>query len=76
MNPSTPSDLERLRHDLMTPLSTVIGFGMLLERTAPESMSPEQALYVRNLNRGAQQLLALIEQIGDPGDPNPSQQTP
>ena len=70
MTPSTPArapeaELERLRHDLRTPLSTVIGFGLLLQRSAEGALNPEQALYLRKLNQGCQQLLAVVNHTSD-----------
>jgi hypothetical protein len=43
----------------------MIGFGMLLERSAG-SLNEDQLLYLRKLNQGCQQLLALINQTRDP----------
>jgi CheY-like chemotaxis protein len=55
--------LSRMSHDLRTPLNAIIGFAQLLELGG---LAPDQADNVRQILRGGDHLLSLIDQEFDP----------
>ena len=55
--------LSRMSHDLRTPLNAILGFAQLLESEA--SQSPEQLDNVRQILKGGEHLLVLINEVLD-----------
>lgn len=56
--------ISRLRHDLKTPLTSILGFSNLLQESAKENLGPKQQRFVDFIQTGANQLVSLIEAIG------------
>lgn len=54
--------LSRMSHELRTPLNAVLGFAQLLEM---DSLAAEQRESVRQILRGGQHLLGLIDEVLD-----------
>ncbi|WP_144290016.1 PAS domain-containing protein [Ideonella sp. A 288] len=57
--------LASMSHELRTPLNAVLGFGQLLERNAGGRLTDKQLHQVREIQRGGQHLLALINDLLD-----------
>jgi signal transduction histidine kinase len=58
--------LHQVIHDLRTPLTVVVGFAELLERSG-ESFTPEQRQeYTARLAEAARQLRQLLDELGSP----------
>ncbi len=59
--------LSQMSHELRTPLNAVLGFGQLLESDPQAALVPHQQAWVREMLRGADHLLSLINEILDLG---------
>ena len=57
--------LSQMSHELRTPLNAVIGFAQLLETSAEEPLSDNQAEQVADIRKGGEHLLTLIDNILD-----------
>lgn len=54
------AEVVRMRHDVLTPLNTVMGFCALLRETS-SGWSPKQERMLHNINDGARQILELVD---------------
>jgi len=59
--------LSQMSHELRTPLNAVLGFGQLLESDPRATLVPHHQAWVREMRRGADHLLSLINEILDLG---------
>lgn len=66
-NQAKTAFLSQMSHELRTPLNAVLGFGQLLESDREHPLAARQASWVREILRGAQHLLSLINEILDLG---------
>jgi PAS domain S-box-containing protein len=57
--------LSSMSHELRTPLNAIIGFGQLLEIDTDDPLSTDQKVAVREILRGGNHLLSLIDQVLD-----------
>lgn len=56
---TAPDEKTRVRHDLMTPLTSVMGFCALLRQTSSE-LSPKQERMLKNIDESARQMLEVV----------------
>ncbi|MCZ2073951.1 MAG: response regulator [Bryobacteraceae bacterium] len=54
-----------MSHELRTPLNAILGFSSLLAEDRQGTLTPEQSEFVQHVQRGAQHLLKLINDILD-----------
>lgn len=59
--------LSQMSHELRTPLNAILGFGQLLDSDPRATLVPHQQAWVREMLRGADHLLSLINEILDLG---------
>ena len=59
--------LSQMSHELRTPLNAILGFGQLLQTDPGQTLSDHQLPWVREILRGAEHLLELINEILDLG---------
>jgi PAS domain S-box-containing protein len=59
--------LSQMSHELRTPLNAILGFGQLLQSDARQALAGHQQPWVREILRGAEHLLELINEILDLG---------
>lgn len=57
--------LQRMSHEVRTPLSVVIGFAELMQRNRDRTLSPVQLKYAQHIAAGGQHLLNLINEVLD-----------
>jgi PAS domain S-box-containing protein len=57
--------LSRMSHELRTPMNAILGFAQLLEMSQKEPLSSTQKERVRQISKGGQHLLDLINEILD-----------
>jgi PAS domain S-box-containing protein len=57
--------LSRMSHELRTPMNAILGFAQLLEMSRKESLTSTQKERVRQIVKGGQHLLDLINEILD-----------
>jgi PAS domain S-box-containing protein len=57
--------LSRMSHELRTPMNAILGFAQLLEMSQKEPLSSTQQERVKQIERGGQHLLELINEILD-----------
>ncbi|WP_207458879.1 ATP-binding protein [Azospirillum sp. SYSU D00513] len=57
--------LANMSHELRTPLNAIIGFSQLIMDQTAGPVPPEHVEYARDINRGGQHLLALVNEILD-----------
>ena len=68
-----PDDLDQLRHDLKTPLTTISGHAQLLGRVirrSPSLTDDEQARMLRSLaaiEQAVRAMVSVIDAMGDDG---------
>ncbi len=53
--------LDNMSHEIRTPLNAIVGFSSLLQDASPD----ERTQYVEIINKGAEQLLTIVEDILD-----------
>ena len=59
--------LSQMSHELRTPLNAILGFGQLLQSDPRQALADHQQPWVREILRGAEHLLELINEILDLG---------
>ncbi len=59
--------LSQMSHELRTPLNAILGFGQLLQSDPRQALGTHQQPWVREILRGAEHLLELINEILDLG---------
>ncbi len=59
--------LSHMSHELRTPMNAVVGFVQLLMRDQRPPLAPHQQGYAQQIQRGAQHLLELINEVLDLG---------
>jgi len=59
--------LSHMSHELRTPMNAILGFGQLLDSDRRQPLAGHQHAWVREILRGAEHLLALINEILDLG---------
>ena len=59
--------LSQMSHELRTPLNAILGFGQLLQSDPRQALGAHQQPWVREILRGAEHLLELINEILDLG---------
>jgi PAS domain S-box-containing protein len=57
--------LSRMSHELRTPMNAILGFAQLLEMSRKEPLTPAQKERVKQIVKGGQHLLDLINEILD-----------
>jgi PAS domain S-box-containing protein len=57
--------LSRMSHELRTPMNAILGFAQLLNMSRKEPLSPRQTEHVKQIVKGGQHLLDLINEILD-----------
>ena len=57
--------LSRMSHELRTPMNAILGFAQLLNMSRKEPLTPTQKERVRQITKGGQHLLGLINEILD-----------
>ncbi|MEI9812308.1 MAG: histidine kinase dimerization/phospho-acceptor domain-containing protein [Acidobacteriota bacterium] len=57
--PHATQELEQVKHDLRTPLTSILGFCALLQRTA-QGLSPKQERLLGGIDAGARQMLEMV----------------
>jgi PAS domain S-box-containing protein len=57
--------LSRMSHELRTPMNAILGFAQLLNMSRKEPLTPIQKERVRQITKGGQHLLDLINEILD-----------
>ena len=57
--------LSRMSHELRTPMNAILGFGQLLTMSYKDPLTPTQKERVRQIVKGGQHLLELINEILD-----------
>jgi PAS domain S-box-containing protein len=57
--------LSRMSHELRTPMNAILGFSQLLELSQKEPLSSSQKERVKQISKGGQHLLGLINEILD-----------
>jgi signal transduction histidine kinase len=66
---NVPGRLAQMKHDLKSPLTSVLGFCDLLKST---SLPAKQERFLNNIDQGAHQILAILE-APDENDPQQPQ---
>ena len=64
-NQTTRRFLTMMSHELRTPMQAVMGYAELLLAGPAGSLTPEQTEDVQTIHRGAQRLVALVQQMLD-----------
>jgi len=57
--------LSRMSHELRTPMNAILGFAQLLDMSRKEPLTPNQKERIRQIVKGGQHLLDLINEILD-----------
>ncbi len=57
--------LSNMSHELRTPLTSILGFSSMLKQQIFGELNEKQSLYIRQIHRSGQYLLALINDILD-----------
>jgi signal transduction histidine kinase len=57
--------LSYLRHDLKTPLNSILGFSQVLLQGSAGQLNERQERYLQNINRGGESLLSLLDALLD-----------
>lgn len=57
--------LANMSHELRTPLTSILGFSSILKQKIFGDLTPKQELYIQQIHRSGQHLLALINDILD-----------
>jgi signal transduction histidine kinase len=57
--------LSNMSHELRTPLTSILGFSSLLKQQIFGELNEKQSIYIRQIHRSGQYLLALINDILD-----------
>lgn len=55
--------LSSMSHELRTPMNAILGFGQLLENNPKEKLSAKQLDHTRQILKGGEHLLTLIDQV-------------
>jgi DNA-binding transcriptional MerR regulator len=69
VNQMRSSILAALRHQLRTPLNSLIGFSDLMEKGTAGELTPKQKHYVANIRQSGAQLVELIDRILEDSEP-------